>query len=399
MHDAARAGPPRAALLGPIRAWQTELGDTYVLGLVRAALGVFLLANAVRAAGELRAGYFGDFFHWPLIPEWLVVPRSGYYALVAAQVLLSALVVLGGRGARAALLASAVLGAYVLACDRLGFHNNRWALFCYSALVALSPCDRSFCLARGREGIRGEAVGASSSARVGPLWAARLAQVQLCIIYLASGGSKLLDGDWRGGQVLHERFRLSEGDALSAGIPPGVVEILSRADVAHALATMAIATELLLAGALWARRTRAVALWWGVGFHLVIQATSRVETFTWLTLAIYALFATPDVGGRTLLFDASLRSGRAAARAVRWLDWLARFRCEAMSAPGAGGAAVVVVDRDGTRATGAGVLVSIARCTPLLFPLWGPLAIGTSLGVWLRSTTTVRGPGRGQDGA
>ena len=149
-------------------------------------LGLLLLANAVREARELAGGYFGDVFHWPLVPEALVPSRAGYTALVGVQALLAVLVVAGVR-ARPALLASAVAGAYVLACDRLQFHNNRWALDCYAALLALAPCDRSFALAR-------------VTGRTGPLWAARLAQAQLSLVYLASGGSKLLDPDGAAGE-------------------------------------------------------------------------------------------------------------------------------------------------------------------------------------------------------
>jgi hypothetical protein len=39
----------------------------------------------------------------------------------------------------------------------------------------------------------------------------------------------------------------------------------------------------------------------------------------------------------------------------------------------------VVVRRDGTHATGVHALVMIARCTPILFPIWAPLAVATSL--------------------
>jgi hypothetical protein len=252
----------------------------------------------------------------------------------------------------------------VLACDRLQFHNNRWALDCYAALLAFAPCDRSFQL------------GPPPVTRVGPLWAARLAQVQLSMIYVASGGSKLLDPDWRGGQVLLERFRLYGGQALDAGVPQWLVERMSQADVTSVLAKLAIATELLLAVGLWSRRARVFALWWGVWFHLVIQATSRVEWFTWLTLAVYVLFVTPDVRARRLSFDASRARGRWAARAVRTLDWLARFEVRPWTPDGLRrGHAVVVVRRDGTAATGLRALAMVARCTPLLFPLWAPLAL------------------------
>src|SRR3984957_6803677 len=147
-----------------VRRWRDAVGDAYALGLVRIALGLLLFAGALRAARELEDGYFGDVFHWPILPEALVPSRSVYALLVIAQVLLAVLVVAGRGTSRPALLASALLGTYVLLCDRLQFHNNRWALFCYAILLGLAPCDRSFSVA--------DIPGAT---RVGPLWAARLA--------------------------------------------------------------------------------------------------------------------------------------------------------------------------------------------------------------------------------
>jgi hypothetical protein len=347
-----------------LRRWRDEIGDVYALGAVRVVLGLLLLVNALRSMRELEDGYFGDVFHWPIVPEALVPSRPVYLGIVIAQTLLAVLVVTGHR-ARPALLASALLGAYGLFCDRLQFHNNRWALFCYAALLAFAPCDRTFRL------------GASNAPRIGPLWAARLAHLQLSIVYLASGGSKLVDADWRGGRVLLERFRLYGQQALDSGVPSGVVDWMSRADVTSLLAKLAIATELLLAVGLWPRRTRVFALWWGVWFHLVIEATSRVEGFTWLTLAVYVLFVTPDVRARRFFFDASRAKGRLAARAVALLDWLARFEIAPLAHDPAGRdpSVVVVVDRDGVRATGLRALAAVARCTPPLFPLWAPLAL------------------------
>ncbi len=351
-------------MLAAIRRWRDEIGDTYVLGAVRLALGLLLFANALRAARELQDGYFGDFFHWPIVPEAIVPSRTAYTVLVAAQVLLAVLVVVGHRP-RTALLASALCGAFVLACDRVQFHHNRWALFCYSMLVALAPCDRSFYVA-----------GKPRGTRIGPLWAARLAQLQVSIIYLASGGSKLLDADWRGGLVLSERFHLFTPQAIAKGIPEGVMDWLAQPHCASAVAKLAIATELFLACGLWARRTRIFALWSGVWFHLLIEATSRVEGFTWLTFAMYALFATPDIRARKVFYDSMRPRGRLIAYLVLLLDWLARFEIKPW-APDTitRGHTVVVVRRDGSHATGIGALAMIARATPLLFLLWAPLAL------------------------
>jgi hypothetical protein len=39
---------------------------------------------------------------------------------------------------------------------------------------------------------------------------------------------------------------------------------------------------------------------------------------------------------------------------------------------------VVVIRRDGSHATGLGALAMVARCTPLVFPMWAPLALAAS---------------------
>jgi hypothetical protein len=353
-----------------LRRWLTETGDTYALGLVRMCLGVILFWHALGAARELETyGYFGDAYHLALLPESLVAPRGVYVAIVAARLLCAVLVTIG-TAPRAALFASAALGLYTLLCDRIGYHHNRYALDCYAFLLSLSPCDRAFALAGPPS---------TSASRKGMLWAARLAQVQVSIVYLASGGSKLLDPDWRDGLVLGDRFARYGYQALERGVPKGVVELLSSSAATSALSRLAIATELIVAFALWAKSTRTLALWWGTWFHLVIEVTSQVETFTWVTLAMYALFATPDVEARQLLFDTSRPKGVALARLVRALDWLRRFEVRGW-APDAlrEGHTIVVVRRDGTRATGIRAVAMVARCVPLLFPLWVPLALAAS---------------------
>src|SRR3954451_12387127 len=115
-----------------LRGWQTETGDAYLISLVRAVFGVLLVLSALRELDELRAGpYFGDVYHLPLLPEAMVPNRSVFLAIAVAQ-LVFGLLVAAGRFARPLLLASAWLGIYLLLCDRLSYHNNRYALFLLS---------------------------------------------------------------------------------------------------------------------------------------------------------------------------------------------------------------------------------------------------------------------------
>ena len=354
-----------------LRRWALERGDTYVLGLVRALVGLFLFWNALVLGQELsQHGYFGDAFHLPILPEAWVLPLRWYATLLAVRVILAVMVTVGHR-ARYALFFSALLSVYVMLCDRLQLHHNRFALVCYAFLLAFTPCDRSFKITAQEE--------PQARARVGPLWAQRLVQVQCCIVYLASGGAKLLDPDWRDGSVLLDRFVRYGYQARDNGVPAALVTALQQPFTAGILAKLAIATELFLALSLLSRRTRIFALWWGTMFHLTIQVTSKVEIFTWLTLSIYALFASPDTLARKISFDPDNPRAVLTARFLALLDWLARFDIQPWKPDHLdGGHALVITRRDGTHATGLAAFAMCTRCLPLLFPLWAPVAFVAS---------------------
>ena len=351
-----------------LQRFKDEIADGYVLGPVRVVLGALLGWQALTAAEELeQLGYFGDTFHVSMLPAALVPSHSLYAVLLALRVVLACMAMFG-VWARPALASSALLGFWLLFCDRLQFHHNRYSLFCYALLVSLTPCDRSW---RATESDVPEP-------RTGPFWGVRLAQLQISIVYLASGGSKLLDPDWRGGLVLADRIARHAHLAIAAGVPRKVVDLLGQEGSASALAKLAIMTELVLCAALWIRPTRVVAMWWGVWFHITIQLTTKVETFTLLTLAMYGVFVTPDYHARTLRFDPSRFWGKTAGTLVPLFDWLGRFEVKPWQPDDHPGHSVVVVRRDGGRVTGVRAFAMVARCVPLLFPFWAPIALVAS---------------------
>lgn len=366
-------------MLAALARFRDEVEDGYVLGPIRAAVGALLAWQALVAGNELeRIGYFGDKFHLPMIPEALVPPHQIYALVLAARVCLAVMVAIGVR-ARPALATSALLGLWILLCDRNQFHHNRYSLFCYAFLLALTPCDRSW-----------RAVEADVLLpRSGPWWGVRLSQVQVSLVYLASGGSKLLDPDWRDGLVLGDRIVRHAHLAIAKGVPHGIVDALSRPDVASAVAKLAITTELFLCVALLFRPTRVVALWWGFWFHVMIQITSNVETFGLLTLSMYGVFVTPDYRARKLQFDPSRPWGKLAGTFVPLLDWFGRFSVEPWEPDDQRGHSVVIVRRDGERATGVRAFAMITRCVPLLFPLWAPVTLLSSF--TRRGDLTTRG--------
>jgi hypothetical protein len=366
-------------VIAALRRFASEIADGYVLGPVRAVLGVLLGWHALVAGEQLaNVGYFGDVFHASMLPDVLVPSHRLYAVVVAARVCLAVMVILG-IWARPALMVSALLGLWVLLCDRLQFHHNRYSLYCYAILLSLTPCDRSWRAAEG----------AVPEPRSGPFWAVRLAQIQVSLVYLASGGSKLLDPDWRGGLVMADRIARHAQVAVNLGVPRSVVEFLAQPDISSAAAKLAIMTELVVCVALWLRPTRVVALWWGLWFHILIQITSNVETFSVLAVAMYAVFATPDYRARTVRFDPSRPWGKIAGIIVPALDWLARFDVKPWEPDDQRGHSIVVVRRDGGRATGVRAFAMLTRCLPLLFPLWAPVALLASF--TNRGDLTTRG--------
>lgn len=365
------------ATLGERARWLVrEERDAYLLGLIRVLLSVLLAVNVWARFDELGDwAYFGDVFHLPLVPEaW--VPSHSVYTMLLWIELAGALLGIVGYFGREGLFVAASIGLFLLGCDRLQYHNNRFALLLASFLCSFTPSDRSFLLYRGF----GHAL--PESGRRAPTLIRRVLMLQVSAIYLSSGGGKLLDPDWRGGQTMLVRFQDGVAAALKHGqyVPDWYASLMTSPVTASLASKGAICLELFLAIGLWVRRTRAVALWVGVVFHLMIQASASVELFSWLMGACYVAFATPELRERTVRVDPSSSLGRAVGALLPWLDWLARFRVEAV-APGVDGAgerqapAVSVVERGGRVATGVRVPGALARGLPVLYLAWPVLAV------------------------
>ncbi|MEO7035436.1 MAG: HTTM domain-containing protein [Polyangiaceae bacterium] len=343
----------------------TEERDAYVLGLLRLALSVLVLLNGGRLILQLyRGGYFGDFFHISMVPEsWL--PSSSGYAFILGVQALAALCAFLGIWPREALFTASTLGLFVLALDRLQYHNNRYALLLLAFLLSFAPCDRSFLIARRKPHALPE------PERVAPTFARRLFQIQVSLVYLGSACGKLLDPDWRGGQVLFVRWATH----VDVTLPHLLTLVLSSTLFASLAAKAAISTEFFIALGLWFPRTRRLALWVGVWFHISIEVSAHVELFSWLMVAAYLAFVTPELHERRFEYDARSALGRTLARALPWLDWCARFEVVPLGQSYPVSASFYVTDRAGHTAHGVRGAALLAQGIPALFPLWAPLAL------------------------
>ncbi len=340
--------------------------DAYTLGVMRIALGVLLIVQTLNRLLELEhVPYFGDVFHLPIVPEALVPSAAGYVALLVVSLVAAAVAVVGVRPREGLFVASSI-GLFLLLCDRREYHNNRLALLLFAFLAAFSPCDRSLMFVR-RGGLA-----LDEAARRAPFFATRLLRLQVSAIYVSSGGGKLLDPDWRSGQTMGVRFASAVDYLARHGrpLPDLVARIYASPDFASVASKAAIATELFLAVGLWLPRTRTVAFYLGALFHLGIEQSAQVELFSYVMAAGYVAFVVPELGERVVQLDPATPLGRVLARTISWLDWLRRFRIERRI-----GSSIRVLDRAGRAAGGVGALAVLARGLPLLFPLFGPLAL------------------------
>lgn len=343
-----------------------EERDAFVLGVLRVAVGLLVcVQTALRLVETFRHGFFGDVFHLPIVPEAFVPSLPAYVGLQLVALAGGALAVVGFH-ARAGLLASALIGSFLLLANRLDYHNNRFALLLLALLVAFTPCERSLVLVRGR------AHTLPASERRGPRFAANLVRLTVSAVYLSSGGGKLLDSDWRGGQTMLVRFTrsLQYLTEQHGALPDPLVALYSSPLFASVASKAAITLELALAVALWLPKARPLALYAGALFHLNIELSARVELFSYVMGAAYLAFAVPECRERVIELDPTQGRGRLLRAALPFLDWLARFRVEERAA-----APLTVRGRGGEARTGVGALAELSRALPVLFPLWGPLAV------------------------
>jgi hypothetical protein len=316
------------------------------------------------------------------------VPSAATYQAVLAVQWISALLIVVGVFARPLLLVAGALLIYVMLCDRLWFHHYRHTMAAFSTLLAFAPCDRHLLLFPGPMARPRNAAWSTperpARAAPAPLWAQHAIKLQVSIMYLTSSGSKLLDPDWRQGLMMRGMVANFARLVQSRGVPPEILRALMTPLGASLLAKGAIFTELALSFLLWWPRSRRLALWVGIIFHLSISLMTPVRLFTAEMLLVYLLFATPDFEARVLRYHPSRRTpappepqataGYSLVQTIQALDWFHRFRVE----PGGSPTPLVVVARDGTELRGAAAIAEIVGALPVLFLLW-PLFAAVAL--------------------
>ncbi len=321
------------------RAFLDEV-DMRPLGLMRIGIGTIVTSMLVERIDEARAVYSDagwiphdvaiqlmDRWHWSLFHA-LGAPGQVTAVLVLGAIAAALFTV--GLFTRATGVA-----AFVVLCSMHvrnpavlygGDLTGRILLF----YLLLMPCGRAFSIDAARRHRR-ELVAALASGRPparharpvpGPVWPVRLLQIQICIIYLATGFSKLHGTDYADGSALSLALANPTFSRFAFAAPL----YLAIAPALSLLTRITLYWEVAFAFMVPFRRLRPVALGIGLFVHGGIFALMTIEWWGPLMMIGYLSF----VPGRALdrLWVRQLRS-------VRARRWPQRLRLEYVPSDGA----------------------------------------------------------------
>lgn len=222
----------------------------------------------------LRDGLDGDtyhdVFHRPYV-GWLPdLPPPAFTAVIGAGALAGVLLAAGVFPRVTSKVTFAVV-AYHLLLSATNVHHNRAYLAIVLFVLAVAP------------------LGAAQ----GPAWPLWLLRVECSVVYGASGLGKLIDQDWFGGTVTWLRVVHQEAEVRASALPGWFVDVLLDRDAHRLFAPGIVATELFVACGPWFRRTRVAALVLAVVFHVSIELSARVESFSYLAVAVILIIWWP----------------------------------------------------------------------------------------------------------
>lgn len=268
---------------------------TRSIAVVRIVVGLvaFALLRPIAVAG-VRGDTFHDRFHEPFLdPIFEVVPMLGPVAFTALVVTgsVSALAMAAGAATRAASIVTTTAVGYFLVVSTTHLHNNRAYLFAVLVGVSLAPAGRSWSVDRWWRRRRG----VDALPELMPAWPLWLLRFTSSLVYGASGFSKLVDPDWFGGTVTWGRVVTQEAMLRASVLPEVAQDLLLDRSFHTVAAKVVVLTELFIAGGLWWRRTRPWAVATAIVFHVAIEASASVQTFSYLALGVLFVWADPGL--------------------------------------------------------------------------------------------------------
>ncbi len=342
--------------------WNARLDDPIdprPLLPLRVAVGPLVLLHLMPFLDRAAAGViYRDRFWLPYADWYPHLPRALYVALLWS-IVAAGFMVSVGLLTRIGAWYSAGGVAYNLFLSQTHFHHNRAFLLILLIAMAVLPVGTTVSLDRRW---RTPVVLARGGGR---RLALTVLRVEIALVYLASGFSKLIDPDWWGGTVT--RLRIVAGQDRLGGIPDAILEAVLEPGFHRWAAKGIVLTEIFIgAGLLW-RRTRLGAIWMAILFHLAIEATADVQVFSIAALVALVVWVSPTSRDRSVTVPRRWQGAL-----VRALDWTGRF--VVIVAPGSSG--IAVTDRDGRRRRGGAAAWFAATRLPIAFPIAAPKLLG-----------------------
>jgi hypothetical protein len=351
--------------------WDTVLdwsGSVRPIAVLRIAIGPITLLHLRPFLSDAVAGVSYDDHFWEPFVAWLPhVPGAMWFAMLWVGAVAAVLMTIG-LWTRVATATTFAVVAGNLLLSETHFRHNRAFLAIVLGGIALLPAGRVLSVDAWWRRRRGRPV-APDVAALWPVW---LLRAQVCLVYLASGMSKLVDPDWFGGLVLWDRVVRYQYVLEPTPLPSWAIDLLTERSLYYVVGPAAVFTELFIGIGLWLSSTRLAAVWIAIIFHVLIEVSASVEVFSLVAIAALAIWVTPSDRDRTVRIGGDAATSRAVMAVVRAGDWFGRFR--AVRA-GVSDPMVTVVDRDGTVYTGGAAVGLLLSRMPLTFPLVAPVRL------------------------
>lgn len=302
-----------------LRSWNAAIdatGDVRALSVLRIVLGPIVLLH-FRSTFEraLDGVVYSDRF-WMPYADWYPEASRGLYQAMLVIVAVTAVTMSIGLFTRWSTAITAFVVGYHIFLSTTHFAHNRAFLLVLLVTVSLLPVDRFYSVDawwRRRRGTSGEA-----PARLWPIW---LVRFEVVVVYSSSAISKLVDPDWWGGLMMQRRAIDNRQQALDAGVPDWLIDVFADGTFQWWFSKSAVLAELVIAWGFLHRRTRLLAIWIAIPFHLSIEVVARVQVFSWAAIAALVIWVTPRARERVLHVPVDHPIGGV----VRRLDWFGRF--------------------------------------------------------------------------
>ena len=263
-------------------------GSIRAIAVMRIAIGPITLLHLRPFLRDAAAGVSYDDHFWQPFVAWLPeLPAGVWFALVWVGAAAAVLMTIGLWTRLATVTAFTVVAGNLL-LSQTHFRHNRTFLVILLGGLALLPAGRLLSVDAWRRRRAGRAA-APDVVALWPLW---LLRVQVCLVYLASGTSKLVDPDWINGLVLWDRVVRYQTEL--APLPEWARDLLVERWPFYVIGPAAVLTELLIGVGLWHGRTRLAALWVALCFHVMIEISASVEVFSLAAIAALAIWVTPS---------------------------------------------------------------------------------------------------------